>query len=328
MAASLLLTAGASDAQTKKARRKRPAAAAPSKTNETRPPAQEATRPAPTTAPAPTPKPYEKGSTTAVSTSTDTAASTSSESAHAGPTPFPLVELSVGLRGFQRHLSYNDDVNGVLPSYDLKGAPAGRIGVAFYPLRTPKLSVGLVGSFEYAFALGSTFKTPPMGVEAKTYSTSSMQYAIGLRGNLLLGTATVFAGVDYLGQSFIVNLPDPTASNASVPDVKYSVVRPNVGVRVPLGDKFAVLGTFGYLFVLGAGEITSPTYFAKERSSVSGIDLSAGVSYALSERLEIRPVLDYRRYGFTFKPVTTDPYIAGGATDQYLGASVSVAYTF
>jgi opacity protein-like surface antigen len=326
--ASLLLAAGPSDAQTKKARRKRPPAGAAAKPNAPAPDAPTRAAPAPVgTTPAPAgptkpPEKYEEKSSASAEVST-------ADRGAAGADAFSMLELSVGVRGFQRHLSYVDDIRGVLPSYDLNGAPAGQIGIAYYPLRTPKFSVGLLGSFEYAFALGSTFKSPPPGeTQGTKYDTSAMQYAIGLRGNLLLGGPTLFGGLDYLGQSFVVGLPDPTAMNASVPDVKYSALRPNIGGRIALGDKFGIFAGIGYLIVLNAGEITSDTYFHKDRSSVSGFDVNVGVSYALSQHIQIRPVLDYRRYAFKFKPAMTDPYIAGGATDQYIGATVSAVYVF
>jgi len=332
VAASLLLVAGTSDAQKKKKRRKKPAVTAPVKSAPDTPATQSAPS-APKTAAPPAAeseseseeKPSEPSNTAAASGT----ASASTEGAAAGPSPFPLLEVSLGVRGFQRHLSYTDDIFGQLPSYDLNGAPAGRLGVAVYPLRTPTLSVGLVGSFEYAFALGSTFKRPPEGAaEGTKYSTSAMQYAVGALANLLVGGATLFGGVDYVGQSFTVGLPPSMNSNASVPDVRYTVVRPNVGARIGIAEKFAVVANVGYLLVLEAGEITSNAYFPKARASVGGVDISAGVSYALTPNLELRPAIDYRRYFFKFKPVMGDPFIAGGALDQYLGVSVSAAYLF
>jgi hypothetical protein len=193
----------------------------------------------------------------------------------------------------------------------------------------PTLSVGLVGSFEYAFALGSTFKKPPAGqAEGTKYNTSAMQYAVGLRANYWLSGSTLFGGVDYVGQSFSVGLPAPTDTSGSVPDVKYTAIRPNVGARIAVMDNFAVLAGLGYLIVLDAGQILTSAYFPKSRSSVGGVDLNVGVSYAFSPHLELRPMLDYRRYFYKFKPVQGDPYIAGGALDQYIGVSVNAAYIF
>jgi hypothetical protein len=252
-----------------------------------------------------------------------------------------LLDLEVGARGFQRHLSYRDDLFHALPSYDLGGAPAATVAFGVYPIKTSSgsFTLGLTGSFEYAFALGSTYKTPQAGQEGKTYTTKAMQYAIGLRGNFIFGTNTVGIGAEYGSQTFEVDLPPPvlptatSAGNAGVPDVSYTFVRPNVTARFGLGDKVALLVGAGYLIVMSAGEIESADYFPADngKASVAGVDANIGIAYEIANHIELRPRLDFRRYFYKFKPdidYNISHWVAGGALDDYYGISVTLGFRF
>ncbi|HEY3594007.1 MAG TPA: hypothetical protein VGL13_09035, partial [Polyangiaceae bacterium] len=137
-------------------------------------------------------------------------------------TPSPLLDVSLGFRAFQRHLRYSGDQFGALPAYDLNGAPAGVIAVEVFPYRTKSFRLGIEGSFEYAFALGSTLKAPPAGQAAVTYTTRASQFSIGARGDYYFSrAASLGLALDYGQQSYSLDLPPPTASYAGVPDVAY-----------------------------------------------------------------------------------------------------------
>jgi hypothetical protein len=239
----------------------------------------------------------------------------------------PLLDLELGMRGFQRHLRYTGDSFGALPPYDLNGAPAGVLTAEVFPYRTKNLSIGIAGSFEYAFALGSTLKAPPAGQAATTYTTKALQYGIGARGDYYFARfSSIGLGLDYGLQSYSVDLPPPTMTYAGVPDVAYGYIRPSLDGRFGITQKIAVFAEVGYLFILKAGEIVSETYFLASRSSASGFEASVGGAYRLMPQLELRLALDYRRYSLKFNPLMSDPYVASGATDTYFGAALGIAY--
>jgi len=52
------------------------------------------------------------------------------------------------------------------------------------------------------------------------------------------------------------------------------------------------------------------------------------VGYELDAGLEIRLGFDVRRYFFSMNPEVGDPFIAGGALDQYLGYTLGIAYRY
>ena len=251
------------------------------------------------------------------------------------PKPF-LFDVTAALRGFQRHLSYIDDQYNELPNYDLGGAPAIALQAEVIPFRNSKgtLSAGFTGSFEYAFGLGTTYKVPT-GAQEGTHGTTAFAYALGVRGNYAFGSTLsniVSAGAEFGGQSFVVDHPPPVRGNANIPSVEYKFIRPNLSGRFPVMDRFAVLANAGYLMVSSAGEIVSESYFRGSTSSASGLDLGIGAAYELKmsgkgtlKFLELRPMLTFRRYSFKFNPDQNDPYIATGATDDYIGLNLGVA---
>ena len=250
--------------------------------------------------------------------------------AHDGDQP-SLLDIAIGIKGFRRNLGYKSDIFNALPSYDLGVAPAAALQLGVYPVKLAdgKVTIGLNGSFEYAFAMKSSYDRPPAGQEGKKYSTKSMGYSAGLQANLTLApTTSLHGGVEYGAQSFKVDLPDPTSNNAGVPDVDYKYIRPNAGARVGIADHFAVLVNVGYLLVTSAGEMISPKYFPSSKASVAAVDGTIGIGYEIPlgtlKHFEIRPAIGYRRYFYKFKPtsnnVATDPYVAGGALDQYFSA--------
>lgn len=251
------------------------------------------------------------------------------------PKPF-LLDLQAGLAVFSRHFSYADDIYNELPNYDLGAAPAISLEAAVYPLKNANgsLSAGFVGRFEYAFGIATTYKVPT-GDQEGSHSTTALAYSLGVRGNYAFGSTlsnVISAGFEFGGQSFVIDHPPPVPGNANIPGVEYKFLRPNLMGRFPIIDRLAALATFGYLMVSSAGEIVSPEYFRGASSSASGLDIGIGAAYEIKMNprgtikfLELRPMLNFRQYSFKFNPDPTDPYIASGATDQYIGINLGVA---
>ena len=251
------------------------------------------------------------------------------------PKPF-LFDIAASLRGFQRHFSYADDIYNELPNYDLGGAPAIALEAAYYPFKnkTGTLSAGLIGAFDYAVGLGTTYKVPS-GEQEGTKSTTALGYSLGVRGNYAFGATLrniLSGGLEYGAQSFIVDHPPPVTGNANIPNVEYKFIRPNVMGRFPVMEQLSVIGMAGYLMVSSAGEIVSTEYFRGATSSASGLDLGIGAAYEIRmsgkgtlKFLELRPMLTFRRYTFKFNPADDDPFIATGATDDYVGLNLGVA---
>jgi hypothetical protein len=245
----------------------------------------------------------------------------------------PMIDASIGLRGFQRHLNYNDDVSG-MPTYNLSAAPSIAAAVEFYPMASSggfAGNLGLTGGFDYGFALGSTYDAkPPPGEEGKTFATKSYGYSIGAKMRFPVGAAELGLGLEYGGQAYLVSLAPPVQGAPGVPDVSYSFVRPNFTGRIPLGEKLALRLGVGYLAVLSAGEIrtTDATYFYSGTTKVAAVDGRLGAAMSVGTDLEARLEFDFRRYFYAMDPHPEqgDPFIVGGALDQYFGLTLALAY--
>jgi hypothetical protein len=340
VAVSLLLAPSA-DAQRKKPKKKPAATAKPHKGTKPAPPAAAAPAPAapaepePAAAepePEPEPMPAKKGKK---GDDIETPAPTESAEAdtgvehkeHAGDkaSVAPLLDAEIGLKGFQRHLVYQNDANNNLPDYDLSGAPAIAIDVGIYPIRTSGFSAGVTAGFENAFSIGTTYREPQAGQEG-THATKSNAYSIGARGNLLFGSSSVGIGFEYAALNYTVDLPPPTPDNAQVPNVAYRFLRPSLSGRFGVSSRVSLLAGFGYLHVLSAGDIVSSDYFPGSITTASGFDVNLGVAWApiaSMKAFELRPMFGWRRIAFTFKPdPAVDPYVADGAHDDYLSLAL------
>jgi hypothetical protein len=337
-----ILVAPSADAQRKKPKKKPAAAAtakpkaapkaAPAPAAKEPPAAAEPAAPEPEPEPEPMPKKKAPKSEEAEAPAPESSPEEDKgvvETKEKGSKKPPMIDAEIGLKGFQRHLAYQNDVDNVLPDYDLSGAPAVAINVGFYPVRTSSggFALGVTGSFENAFSIGTTYREPQPGQEG-THATSANAWALGLRGNFIFGSTTLGIGAEYGAQNYTVDLPPPDAMNAQVPDVAYRFIRPSLNGRIGLSSNIALLASFGYLYMLSAGEIVSADYFRGDVTTASGIDLNLGVGWEPISSLkgfELRPMLGWRRVSFTFKTDPTnpsDPYIASGAHDDYLSLAL------
>jgi hypothetical protein len=231
-----------------------------------------------------------------------------------GPrSPFVRLDLAAGAHIFSRKFKYNQSLKGGLKEYDLALAPVPAISAEYYL----HPNVGLMGAAEYAVGLKSE---NPRG---DRLSTKYMAYFAGVRGRYLLSVGELGVHVGYGSQSFEVT-KDPAVVDAEVAGVKYNHVRGGASTRVSLSSSLALIAGGSYLHLLDTGEIGEMFPGIKGK----GGEGFAGVAVALPWQtgLEARAMLDFRRYVFTMNSIDDDTYIAGGATDQYIGATVKLAF--
>ena len=61
------------------------------------------------------------------------------------------------------------------------------------------------------------------------------------------------------------------------------------------------------------------------RATGAGLDAGAMLTFHAKPWLELYARVDLRRYFFAMNPEVGDPWIAGGATDQYVGGALGIA---
>jgi hypothetical protein len=240
--------------------------------------------------------------------------------APSAPSRLPALDVAVGAHVYGRTFTYNQPRAGGQQGYHLPAVPAPAVSIDYFFHPNIGLSVGA----EYSVALISEDK------DHNRYTTGSMAYSVGVKGRLPLGSSSELTGnLAFADNSFKIT---PEASDTTPPQVAavdYKQIRIGAGVRIALGPSLAIIGGGNYLHLLSMGELKDQ-YF--KYTTGRGGEGFAGVAFGLpwASGLEGRLTADVRRYAFAFNSAMEDlkdtGRIAGGATDQYVGANISLGF--
>jgi hypothetical protein len=242
------------------------------------------------------------------------------ESGPSGPLPRAL-DASGGARIFFRSLKYNQLARGDVKEYDPRLLAGAGVSLTWYPAAhftdSFAANVGLDVNVEQAF--GITSRTS----DGSTFPTSVHDYNGALRLRVPLGAVEGGVFVGYGQHAFtLTGGPGVDRSTLTLPDIVYSYVRAGLALRMALSAHLSLMLTGAYRHVLSAGEIKDK-YFPN--LSVIGIDASAVIGYPITSAIEARVGFDVRRYFYSMHSVGTDANVAGGAVDQYLTGTISIA---
>ena len=100
----------------------------------------------------------------------------------------------------------------------------------------------------------------------------------------------------------------------------YLALRPALSLRVKIIDRLALTLEGGYRIVVSSVQSLFPHVAA------GGFDASIGAAVPLGIGFELRATFDYQHYFFAMNPNPGDRYILGGALDQYIGGTLSLAF--
>lgn len=314
-----LIGANAAEARPKKKARSAKKARKPAKPVPAEPPEPppEPVAPAPVAspaAPAGTVTPEPEAVVPAASSSAS--ASPDGVVAHAGArttrAPRQFV-IAVEERPFWRRLRYRDDLDARLRPSDLV-ANAIAVAASYRPL--PGLpSFSVQGRGELAVGVNGS-RTG----DGTAYATSSSEWGLGLGLDIALGSGRLGFAVTYGEQRFSV-ADDPGME--LLPDVTYRFARAGTSYTLPLGSLISLVASGGYRYLFGAGGLTEAAWFP--RATGAGMDVSAGLAVHLTPWLDLHARVDARRYFFAMNPEVGDPWISGGATDDYIGGAIGLA---
>ena len=238
-----------------------------------------------------------------------------------GPRP-PALSLAGSLRIMSRRLSYKDDIFGQLRAYELGGAPALGLAAEWYPGAhfTDGLAanLGIVFRGEVGVLLQSSDSS---GTE---FPTETSAWTLGTRWRIPVGDHELGLEMGYSRHAYSIEAANVDNPKPDVPDVDYRSLRFGANGRFEIIEDFSLTVGAAWLHVLSAGEIENEYWFP--RLDVSGVQGTATVGYALTDDLEAQLSFDWRRYFYTMNPEPGDPWIAGGAADQYLTGAVGVEW--
>ncbi len=242
-----------------------------------------------------------------------------SESGPTRTTRATFLSLTAGMEMGGRSFHYTDPITDNLRPYQLFGAPSVALAAELYPLSRSTMPVlrdlGITGSYALAFALSSKLE----GTETVDTSWSRLQAGVRLRvrtGGPGFGLSLGFGFVKF-GFSGAESAPID-----ELPDVDYSFLRAGLDARMPIARAIVVIASAGYMGVLSSGALDDRF----PRSSAGGADLALGASWRALGPVAISLTASYTRFFFTMNPEPGDPYVAGGALDEFLGIQLGASY--
>lgn len=242
-----------------------------------------------------------------------------------------MLEASVGMRMYSRSFQYTDTLaqlyptNGFaeLPSYSLPLAPMAYVDVSFFPLAKSKSvvlqNIGLVGAFELGFATDVNYA-------GTILSQTHYRYDVGLKGRIPISNFSIEPVVAYGGHNFSIGVPPGQA--APFPSVNYSLIEMGSDIFWRLHP--ITIRAYGrFLLPLSLGDVASAAWYPSAKGL--GSHFGGQVGFALNSSFDLLMSVDARLYGLDFNPVpVTNPpeRVAGGATDQYISASLGLGFHF
>ncbi|MDP1823050.1 MAG: hypothetical protein Q8L48_07405 [Archangium sp.] len=240
-----------------------------------------------------------------------------------------FLVIEAGVEVFTRKLEYSQVATSNLRRYDLPIYGQLSVGAQFYPLALVRddLLAGLGVEFNVALA---PWLQSRLASITEPFPTSALRIDALLRFNIQPVKSFPLVITPYAGlrtQSFTVS---PLADGRRIdglPNIAFVGLRVGLGLEVPLiVGRLDLFGRFGILPVFSSGEIISPAFFPN--GGAFGIEGNAGLGVRILPFLQVRGSFEFSRYGLTFTTQPTDPYVAAGAADTYLGGKVVVRLSF
>lgn len=240
----------------------------------------------------------------------------------------PLFAIEVGPSFWNRNFGYDRPQTADLLVHQVGFFPGLFARAELFPLSMMGGALGglgVEGSFGTVFGLKARLATG-----TTTYPSSMSRIDLGAKYKLRPSDKLDVAIIPALGfrsASFGVAAAADGSKIGKLPGVSFSAVRFGAGGEFGFADgKVVAFAGINYLFLLGVGEIISPTAFAA--GSGSGIDGEVGAGFRILPALEARLTGRFTRYGITFRTAATDAFVAAGAFDQYLTLTASARYAF
>ena len=157
------------------------------------------------------------------------------------------------------------------------------------------------------------------------YSATWRNFDVGAHERLRFGHSraapTVGLGLAYGGLGY--NFVAAGQIISDTPSVDYRYLRPALDGHVTFGP-ITISIDAGYRAVLSSGYVGSRFPHAQ----VGGLDVGAGVALALPHDLALRLSGQYIRFFYDLRPEPGDPYVAGGAVDEFAIGELALAYGF
>ena len=252
------------------------------------------------------------------------------------------IDLDLGLEAQSRVLNFKirTGLMQIPDNYASNPNPGMQFDVTAFPFaightndsQLRNIGINLFG--ERAFHVSSKVDNV---ANPQTYHSFDSRFGFGGVYRYALGrseTSPVFLGsLVYSDQQFSIT-SNSALNNSGVPNVRYKMVEPGVGVRYPFTPKLIGLFDGKIMAMLSTGQIQSQQQYGT--SKIVGFEGLVGVDYLFKPNLFFRAAFHAETIGYTFQgngqmgerdgdPTTKDVL---GARDTYIGGMATVGYAY
>lgn len=262
-------------------------------------------------------------------TRTETRRSTEGGLGAPGALDEDAIRLAMGLGFFSRSFSWTDDIFEDLAAYELGGAPMFRVGAQWFP--GAHLSDGIAGwfgaelDFELPFAVDSEVGLVDAEgqVETVSFPTSASAWRVGLVGRIPLEVFEVSLGLGYGERRFHLEVSDGGLQVTDLPEVRYQTLDARLALLLRISETVDISAFGNWGFMLDSGPI-GRFWFPRSSSHMAGA--GGQVTVHVTEGVGVFGRFDWQGAFFDLQPEPGDTYVAGGASDTYMSASLGLSY--
>jgi hypothetical protein len=241
------------------------------------------------------------------------------------PAPGPLLQIALTGGVGARRLQYTDPITMNLPTYSAAAVPWMGFRAALFPLARTGVrflrDLGVYGDFGQ-----SLYQQSAVAGGGPILSATWSSFDAGLRWRMQFAERrhiTPSVGVAFAYGRTAFTFDDGGQLLGGTPSVDYRYLRPALDARVAFGPVI-VRADAGYRAVLSAGYVGS--HFP--RADIGGVDVSVGLAVELPKRFELGITGQYQRFFYDMHVKPGDPFIAGGALDEFVVGELALAYVF
>ncbi|HEX3477088.1 MAG TPA: hypothetical protein VHT91_18820 [Kofleriaceae bacterium] len=253
-----------------------------------------------------------------------------------------FLDAALGMSVTMRRLTfaYSPELRARPNGYSGVPAPGALLDVTAYPLalghtrRDVVKDIGLELLYDRVLKLSSKASVNQGGtVVTSSYSTLESRFALTAVFRHALGSSpaapVVLGSLGYHRQQFNI------LGKVDLPDVKYSMFAPGVGLRFPVFSKLILGADAKLLLPTSTGMIQDPDQYGQAK--VYGFDLSAAADYLIKPNIFARAAARFETINFAFAgkgsqsnardndPMTQD---VTGAHDSYIGGFLTIGYLY
>jgi hypothetical protein len=234
------------------------------------------------------------------------------------------LEINLAMAVLNRSLRFNQPVSAGLSDYSLGAAPVANMGMRLYP--GAFFSEGWPSYIGLDVGAQLGFGVETQNTDGTRFPTKYDAYSAGLIGRYPFGAGhDVHALAGYGVQRFQVS--DSTEGEAApVPDVDYRAARFGAGGKLRMNSRLAFGLDATWLMINSFGELGAAEWFPGITGSGVQGELFADLS--MWKTLCARAGVSYQREFFSFNSKPGDTRVAGGASDDYLYASLGLGYSY